>query len=66
MRQQQNKAMEAKGKAGPNEPQAKSAWSSAHPKFVMGKPMMTTEDLDAAGVNTRELHKHYIQGGGPA
>ncbi|RLN03757.1 hypothetical protein C2845_PM13G11810 [Panicum miliaceum] len=26
----------------------------------MGKPMMTTEELASAGVNTRGLHKHYI------
>ena len=26
----------------------------------MGKPMMSTEELASAGVNTRGLHNHYI------
>ena len=26
----------------------------------MGKPMMTTEELASAGVNTMGLHNHYI------
>jgi len=59
MRQQQKKATKAKGKAAPKE-LAKSAWTAAHPKFVMGKPMMITEELASAGVNTRGLPNHYI------
>ena len=26
----------------------------------MGKPMMSTEELASAGLNTRRLHNHYI------
>jgi len=26
----------------------------------MGKPMLSTEELASAGVNTRRLHNHYI------
>ena len=54
------KATEPKGKAAPNEP-AKSVWTYAHSKFQMGKPMMSTEVLVSAGVNTRGLiSKYYI------
>jgi len=59
IRQQQKKATETKGKAAPKE-LAKSAWTSAHPKLVMGKPMMAAEELASAGVNTRGLHNHHI------
>ncbi|RLN42760.1 hypothetical protein C2845_PM01G44310 [Panicum miliaceum] len=52
------KATEAKGKEAPKEPA--DMWTLAHPKFVMGKLMLTTEELASAGVNTRGLHKHYI------
>ncbi|RLN28314.1 hypothetical protein C2845_PM05G17920 [Panicum miliaceum] len=52
------KAMKVKGKEAPKEPA--NAWTLAHPKFVMGKPMLTTEELASAGVNTRGLHRHYI------
>ncbi|RLN29727.1 hypothetical protein C2845_PM05G21350 [Panicum miliaceum] len=52
------KATEVKGKEAPKEPA--NTWTLAHPKFVMGKPMMTTEELASAGVNTRALHKQYI------
>ena len=51
--------MEAKGKPTPKEP-ANSVWTSTHSKFVMGKPMMSTEELASAGLNTRRLHNHYI------
>ncbi|RLN03659.1 hypothetical protein C2845_PM13G09110 [Panicum miliaceum] len=50
--------MEANGKEAPKEPV--NTWTLAHPKFVMGKPMMTMEELASAGVNTRGLNKHYI------
>ena len=53
------KVMEAKGKVAPMEP-AKSAWTYAHSKFIIGKPMMTTEELGSAGVNTMGLPNHYI------
>ena len=53
------KATEPKGKAAPNEP-AKSVWTYAHSKFQMGKPMMSTEVLVSAGVNTRALYEHYV------
>ncbi|RLN39307.1 hypothetical protein C2845_PM01G48060 [Panicum miliaceum] len=52
------KAMEAKGKEAPKE--SANTWTLAHPKFVIGKPMLITEELATAGVNTRGLHKHYI------
>ncbi|RLN23092.1 hypothetical protein C2845_PM07G09490 [Panicum miliaceum] len=53
------KATEVKGKEAPKEPT--NTWTLAHPKFVMGKPMLTTEEeLASAGVNTSGLHKHYI------
>ena len=55
----EKKAIEAKGKAAPTE-SAKSVWISAHSKFQMGKSMMSEEELTSAGVNTRALHKHYI------
>jgi len=51
------KATEAKGKVAPKET-AKSAWTTSHPKFVMGKPMMTTEEPASAGVSTRGLHNY--------
>ena len=51
--------MESKGKTVPKTP-AKSVWTSTHSKFVMGKPMMSTEELASAGVNTRRLHNHNI------
>ena len=51
--------MEAKGKPTPKEP-ANSVWTSTHSKFVMGKPMLSTEELASAGVNARGLHNHYI------
>ena len=54
------KAMELKGKATPKEPAAKNLWTSAHSKFVMGKPMLSELDLATAGVNTNGLHKHYM------
>ena len=54
------KATESKGKTAPKEPAAKNVWTSAHSKFVMGKPMMSTEELAGVGVNTRGLHNHYI------
>ena len=54
-----DEATELKGKATPKEP-AKSVWTSAHFEFVMGKSMMSTEELASAGVNTRGLHNHYI------
>jgi len=53
------KATEPKGKAAPNEP-AKSVWTYAHSKFQMGKPVMSTEVLVSAGVNTRALYEHYV------
>ncbi|RLN29793.1 hypothetical protein C2845_PM05G02540 [Panicum miliaceum] len=49
--------MEEKGNEAPKEPA--NTWTLAHPKFVMGKPMMTTEELASAGVSTRGLHNHY-------
>ena len=54
------KATESKGKAAPKEPAAKNVWTSAHSKFVMGKPMLSELDLATAGVNTKGLHKHYM------
>ncbi|RLN33788.1 hydroxyproline-rich glycoprotein-like [Panicum miliaceum] len=52
------KATKAKGNEAPKEPA--NTWTLAHPKFVMGKPMLTMEELASVGVNTRGLHKHYI------
>ena len=52
--------MELKGKATPKGPAAKNVWTSAHSKFVMGKPMLSELDLATAGVNTKGLHKHYM------
>ena len=54
------KATESNGKAAPKEPAAKNIWTSAHSKFVMGKPMLSELDLATAGVNTKGLHKHYM------
>ena len=54
------KATESKGKAAPKEPAAKNVWTSAHSKFVMGKPMLSELDLATVGVNTKGLHKHYM------
>jgi len=51
------KATEAKGKVAPKET-AKNACTTSHPKFVMGKPMMTTEEPASAGVSTRGLHNY--------
>ena len=47
------KATESKGKAAAKETTAKNVWTSAHSKFVMGKPMLSELDLATVGVNTR-------------
>ena len=54
------KATESKAKAAPKEPTAKNVWTSAHSKFVMGKPILSELDQATAGVNTKGLHKHYM------
>ncbi|RLN34372.1 hypothetical protein C2845_PM03G26130 [Panicum miliaceum] len=47
------KATKVKGKEAPKEPA--NTWTLAHPKFVMGKPMLTTEELASAGTGS-----HYF------
>ena len=54
------KAIESKVKAAPKQLAAKNVWTSAHCKFVMGKPMLSELDLATVGVNTKGLHKHYM------
>jgi hypothetical protein len=41
-------------------PKLPSAMTPAHPKFVMGKPMLTINALHEAGQPCIELHNYYI------
>jgi hypothetical protein len=43
------------------QPLQQTAMTQANPKYVMGEPMLTTDQLHEAGQSCIDLHNYYIQ-----
>jgi hypothetical protein len=53
--------MSSKATKGKQPLQQRTAMMQANPKFVMGQPMLTTDELHKAGQPCIDLHNYYIQ-----